>query len=417
MNGLHRILQVLAGPAVIAALLAVWACGDRGPTLPGVTAAARASSGDPTVTSTDPPGSPQDTTLDVHVFGTNFDRGSRADFALGGVVGPKVRTNSTRFVNSTELIANVTIAADADTGKYDVLVTTSTGKKGIGTEMFVIDVADPAIAFVKRGTNGNPDKLFVMNASGTHQTAIATGASFSFGHPSWSPNAGSIVFGGTIGGQSGMWIIDVAVVNGTPGGTNLRRILDHGGSPAWMPTGDTIAFAHPVSDQPYQAGLWLVAAAGGTPVLIYTAAIDRSAEHPDWSPDGTKLVFMQSTLAPGDYRWSLLIFDRITTAVDTIVPLSNNFYTRFPAWSRGGDRIAFSGYSGSNPEAIYTVPPIPHASLTQIVTGYAPAWSPNDGKLAFNGSKPGAVYTYDFATRVRQRLSAQARTAPDWRRF
>jgi uncharacterized membrane protein len=47
-------------------------------------------------------------------------------------------TNSTQFVSSTELVANITIAPDAPLASYDVIVTTSSGKGGIGTELFVV---------------------------------------------------------------------------------------------------------------------------------------------------------------------------------------------------------------------------------------------------------------------------------------
>ena len=65
-------------------------------------ASARPSSGDPTVASADPAAAPQDTTLDIHVFGSNYDAGSRVDFARGGVVDPKLQVNSTTFRSSTE---------------------------------------------------------------------------------------------------------------------------------------------------------------------------------------------------------------------------------------------------------------------------------------------------------------------------
>jgi uncharacterized membrane protein len=93
---------------------------------------------DPTVESADPATAPQDTTLDVHVFGTNYDGGSRVDFSRGGVVDPKLQVNSTTFRSSRELVANVTVAPDASTVFYDIVVTKSTGKKGIGTEKFAV---------------------------------------------------------------------------------------------------------------------------------------------------------------------------------------------------------------------------------------------------------------------------------------
>lgn len=116
-------------------------CGGPQGTEPDSSPPAFAKSGSsPTVTSTDPSGAPQDTTLDVHVFGSGFDRGSSVAFARNGVVDSKLHVNGTSLRTSSELVANLTVAADAETVPYDVVVTTSTGKKGIGTELFVIEV-------------------------------------------------------------------------------------------------------------------------------------------------------------------------------------------------------------------------------------------------------------------------------------
>jgi hypothetical protein len=90
------------------------------------------------VKSATPAQAPLDTTLDVQVSGTGFEPGSRADWLLGGSSDPRVRTNSTRFVSSTALVANITISSDAVASKYDIAVTTTSGKKGIGTELFTV---------------------------------------------------------------------------------------------------------------------------------------------------------------------------------------------------------------------------------------------------------------------------------------
>jgi hypothetical protein len=91
-----------------------------------------------TVTAATPPAAPADTTLNVQISGTGFDRGSVAAFEINGVPDPKLRVNSTKYSRSTLLIANVTIAVDAATTFYDIAVTTSKGKKGIGTELFAV---------------------------------------------------------------------------------------------------------------------------------------------------------------------------------------------------------------------------------------------------------------------------------------
>ena len=127
------------------ALAGALAC--AGPEEPGLQPAFGKAPSDPTVTATDPDTAVQDTTLDVTVIGTGFDNGSVADWLLAGVADPRVRTNSTRYVSSRSLVANITIAKDAVPAAYDVRVTTSTGKKGIGTERFVVELRDPSANF------------------------------------------------------------------------------------------------------------------------------------------------------------------------------------------------------------------------------------------------------------------------------
>jgi probable HAF family extracellular repeat protein len=119
-------------------------CGDDAPLGLGdrdLATSGKPSTGGPTVTAIMPNTAPQDTTLDVQVSGTGFDRGSRVDLALDGIVSGKVQTNSTRFVNKSTLVASITIAADADPDLYDVIVTTTKGKRGIGIELFEISYA------------------------------------------------------------------------------------------------------------------------------------------------------------------------------------------------------------------------------------------------------------------------------------
>jgi hypothetical protein len=120
------------------ALIVVVSCTDQEPTRPGIRAAGGGGSSGVTVTAADPDSATQDTTLDVAVSGAGFDQGSEAQWAIAGVPSLMVHTNSTRFVSPKKLVANITIAIDADTGRYDVIVTASTGKKGIGSELFAI---------------------------------------------------------------------------------------------------------------------------------------------------------------------------------------------------------------------------------------------------------------------------------------
>jgi hypothetical protein len=124
----------------ILAVLTLVGCHDETATGPAVVGAqlAKPGSGIPKVSGTNPTGAPQDTTLDVEVSGSGFEDGSTVQLTLDRVPTDKVRTNSTRYQNSKTLIANITIASDAEVDLYDVEVTTLRGKKGVGTEMFEV---------------------------------------------------------------------------------------------------------------------------------------------------------------------------------------------------------------------------------------------------------------------------------------
>jgi hypothetical protein len=129
----HRIVLRL----VAASGLVLCGCqSSEAPTEPP--SVARAATPSVTVTATIPDSSARDTTLDIQVIGTGFDRGSAVTFLRNGVVEPKLRVNSTKYLKATSVTANVTIAGDAPPDHYDVMVTTSSGKKGIGTERFTV---------------------------------------------------------------------------------------------------------------------------------------------------------------------------------------------------------------------------------------------------------------------------------------
>jgi uncharacterized membrane protein len=125
--------------SLLVGLISLLSCTEHAPLSPEGEQPAAASGGTgPTVRSTVPSSGPRDTTLDILVRGSGFDRESRAVWALDGVPAAKVTTNTMTFLSSRELIANITIEDDADLALYDVEVLAAGGKKGIGIEIFEI---------------------------------------------------------------------------------------------------------------------------------------------------------------------------------------------------------------------------------------------------------------------------------------
>ncbi|MEP7327271.1 MAG: hypothetical protein ABI836_15070 [Gemmatimonadota bacterium] len=124
-----------------------------------------------TVTGATPSTAPTDTTVNIGITGSGFDRGSVVIFQVNGIPEPKLKVNSTKYSSSTSLVANVTIAADAPPTTYDVAVTTSKGKKGIGTELFAVStrITDPTASWLIPLTDaGLGVASDGKNSNGTH---------------------------------------------------------------------------------------------------------------------------------------------------------------------------------------------------------------------------------------------------------
>ena len=178
----------------VMAMLALTGCQDETTTDPTVTGVAFAKGGggkDPKVESTDPTQAPQETTLDVQVFGSSFDDGSEVTFTIDGTPSDLVRTNLTTFVNPKKLIAHITIDLTAIEDLYDVEVLSSRGRKGIGADLFSV---------TKKGKPGDDEPQFTITTTdlGTLDGASSAAAS---GISSY-PDGASIRVVGRSGGRA-----------------------------------------------------------------------------------------------------------------------------------------------------------------------------------------------------------------------
>ena len=127
------------------------------------------------VTSTSPAFGDQGTTIDVHILGSGFTAGAKATWLLHGVADDHVHANSTTFISSSELVANITIASDATLDFWDVQVSLSNGKNGVGSDLFEVTSAE----VLGQGTTGGD--AYVYDISEQHQVVgYAGGGSTAF---------------------------------------------------------------------------------------------------------------------------------------------------------------------------------------------------------------------------------------------
>lgn len=387
----------------------------------------------PTVAAAAPASAPQDTTLDVQISGSGFDNRSTAQLLRSGVADSRVRTNSTRYLSTTALVANVTIAIDAVVSSYDVAVTTGAGKKGIGSDLFIVKTkaptppADPAITF---RVPGNPDGLVVMNADGTNQASVYH--SVYVNHPSWSPSGTQIAFDGgdgTVTLPYGVYVADIGVVAGVPHASNVHLVLQRfqSGQPDWSPDGSQLAVTG-VGGTNLDSSVVATLPASGGPIQVRATWWASSPRHPTvshatWSPDGTRIAFIYSDyLSASDNVTALMLLnaaDNQLTIVYTASPSASLQVIGRPDWSPDGSALLVDGYASADPvRRLYRIAPASGA-LPTVLPGtekaYGARWSPAGTELTWGRSSGGGIYRYSFSSAVSSLLS-RVGEFPDWRR-
>src|SRR5262245_10505521 len=169
----------------------------------------------PTVTATNPSFGKQGmVNLDVQVIGSGFDQGSKAEWDSGGASYPRITVNRTKFVSSTQLTANITIAANAAVEYYNVAVTTSTGRKGVGTELFTVTLATPIPGTTSAVAVNDAGRGTGLDASGIYVFDVPTRAlqDIGFTGTPWAlDQLGATVSGQNSAGRPAVWSLAAGV--------------------------------------------------------------------------------------------------------------------------------------------------------------------------------------------------------------
>ncbi len=151
--------------------------------------------------------------------------------------------------------------------------------------------------------------------------------------------------------------------------------------PTWAPNGESLAY-HSTE----KGGIWIVPASGGTARLLSATGSD-----PDWSPDGSLLVF--STYEGALAEQATLVTSALAGGGPK--PLTRAGTPRgghrMPAWSRDGRWVAFHTFDGSSGSSIWIVSvdggePI-RVSEAQMVTDIV--FAPDDRAVCWSGHGPG----------------------------
>jgi TolB protein len=223
---------------------------------------------------------------------------------------------------------------------------------------------------------GDPTVLETLRADGSHLKRLPTGRWEAF-DPAWSANGNWVAYGAFRSGGRGAIRIsradgsDRATVVKTPVGA-FRHVSD----PTWSPNGGRLVFC---ADN---AQIFVVGSDGSELTRLSTAGQEDC--RPVWSPDGRWLAF--DSRQPDD-TLALMVMRPDGTGRRTIVDRGGAFS---PDWSPDGTHLLFSGTIGSS-RTLFSVSADGTERVNLTPTPHADEWlgvfSPNGKKIVYSRSR------------------------------
>ncbi len=263
----------------------------------------------------------------------------------------------------------------------------------------VINIAMPAttdsarIAFASY--DGNDFEIFTVNPDGSGLRQLTDNAVDDWG-ATWSPDHTQLAFRSGIGAESAIYIMDLDTNNIQRVSAPQMRVGNpyYQGTMTWSPDGAYLAYD---ADFNGNWDIWTSRISDGQLTRL-TNSISEDL-HPDWSPDGTQIVFNRT-----DENGFLQIFMMNSNGTN-ITQLSNAHAATvmYPRWSPNGDDIVFFINESSSAADLYMMD-ASGENIRQITTDLAvdrvAVFSPDGESLVFRSERDGDsdIYTLNLNT-------------------
>ena len=202
------------------------------------------------------------------------------------------------------------------------------------------------IAFVGFTGGQDRDQVYVMEADGSAVTPL-TDTGFGKAGPTWSPDGTRVAFAA----HSGTGYYDIFAVNSD--GSDLRQLTTENGNDAsWSPDGARIVFR---STRLAGPGLYTMDANGDNEMPLTTDPTDKE---PSWSPDMSRIVFVRRVLTPDGFpEPQIHVMDSDGSEIVQLTSHDSvNARRESPDWSPDGTQIVYEdGSRGSDEHEVYVM--------------------------------------------------------------
>src|SRR5688572_25968233 len=284
------------------------------------------------------------------------------------LVGTRVRLVSGQFVEApltwtssdpAVATASSTAATAAAVVAHGAGVVTLTGtSEGKSAVLQLRITTKPTHDLIYSRTNAqNESEIFTLSLDVPGAAPVRINAGNVSRDPSPSPDGAQLVFAVSQVDLLGQEVEDLFIVNRN--GLNMRRLTSTPGmefEPAWSPDGTKIVF-HTIDGLLANSALWVVNV-DGTGLTKLTTALPAGVTdpgHPDWSADGSRIVFT-ATRNGAQKVWTMNADGSGATQLTTDAGFDVN-----PTWSPDGTRIAFTRYNADAPTNGWDVVIVPVA--------------------------------------------------------